>query len=198
MPAGEETPLEAVLERLARAPRDAEAWAHLYRQLWPFVLGLSRDYLGLSFPLAAAEDVAQEVFIRLARLAHFRPWELPQSQDALRTLLVVMTRNGCADYWRREHRQQRDVRRREPLLSAEAVAGVQSSGEAGVETQDLIDYLLARLDPHGQQVLRLFLEGFTAAQIGQRLGLSSRTVYRHQQRIRSLYQKATREEKADH
>jgi len=85
MPASEEMPLERALERLAHAPRDVEAWARLYRQMWPYVLGLSRNCLGPSFALADAEDVSQEVFIKLARLAHFRPKELPGGEDALRS-----------------------------------------------------------------------------------------------------------------
>ncbi len=183
-----EVSLETVLDRLVHNPRDEGAWANLFKRTWPYVLGLSRDHLLPNFSLDAAEDVAQSVFVRLARLAHFTPSALPRDEDSLRSFLTVTTRNLCTDRWRYMHRRLRDFGRHSRWESLDTVAGDKPTGEAITEARDLFDFIRKRLTPRARQVLDLQLAGLTAAEISERLGVSAKTVYRIQHLIRAVAQ----------
>jgi RNA polymerase sigma factor (sigma-70 family) len=193
MPTGEQTPLHTVLERLGRTPTDPAAWSELYRQMWPYVLGLAHYFLGRPADASAAEDVAQDVFYRLARALHAHGLKWPRQDRDLRSLLAVMTRNRCADLLRRHHRRHGDARWQGRVPGDEGLADSGPTPEASVEWQDLIEYLLKRLDPFDQKVLWLLLDGRTPTEIARELGTSARTVHRHYHKIRAVLHQARAE-----
>ncbi len=186
MPGGEVDSVAAVLGRLQRCPGDTEAWGSLFRQTWPYVLGLSHSFLGRTARLSDAEDVAQEVFLLLARALHEDRLKWPADEDELRSLLLVMSRNQSRDAQRREHRRQRDVRRQVELVEEGLPASRTPSPGTALETKEWLDHLLGRLSPFDQVVLRMLLSGHAPADIAREMGTSLKTVQRHQRLIRSL------------
>jgi len=178
-------PLTEVLADLQEDPTNQEAWSELYRRTWPGVLSLSYRSLGGRADLNDAEDLAQDVFVRLARSLHEGRLQLPQSEPTFRTLLAVMTRNRAMDFLRRARRKGRDVRRSQELPAD--VPGTDPSPEAVALAQDLFYQILSRLDRLQQQMLWLLMEGRSQAEIAEQLGISVRTLQRHLEVVRELY-----------
>jgi RNA polymerase sigma factor (sigma-70 family) len=183
---GEPDSVERALRQLGESPADAAAWAVLFHRTWPYVLGLSHSFLGRSARLATAEDVAQEVFLLLARALHEGRLRRPSDEAGLRGLLLVMTRNHAVDSLRREHRRRRDVGRQVALPDEGPAAPPAGSPEAPLEGRELLDHLLAHLPPFDREVVLLLLSGHTPAAAARRLGTSLKTIRRRQQHIRSL------------
>jgi RNA polymerase sigma-70 factor (ECF subfamily) len=179
--------LNSILADLQTDPTDQEAWADLYRQLWPYVLHLSFQRLGSRAGANDAEDLAQEVFMRLSNALHTRSLQLPKNESTFRSLLAVMTRNRAMDFLRLARRQVRDTRRNEPLVND--ICANDSLPDSVVEEHDLFFRLLAGLDPLQQKMLWLLVEGQTQAEIADELGISVRTMQRHLQTVRTLYSK---------
>lgn len=180
--------VDAALERLGLSATDAAAWAVLFRRTWPYVLGLSRSFLGRSTRLAAAEDVAQEVFLLLARALHRGRLRRPRDEAELRVLLLVMTRNHAADALRREHRRRRDTGRQLALTGEGPATSGSASPAAPLEHRELLDKLLARLGSGDRQLVLLLLDGYSPADAARQLGISLKTVRRRQQHIRTVLQ----------
>src|SRR5262245_58286836 len=94
--------LAAVLERLKASPADEEAWRALYRQLWPFVIAVIYRKLRGS-ERKAAEDAAQEVFIRLLRT---RPFDRIPDADSLRAYMGRIAENVAKTHLRKLHAEK--------------------------------------------------------------------------------------------
>jgi RNA polymerase sigma factor (sigma-70 family) len=190
MPSGR--PVSDVLVALQNDPTDQEAWADLYRRLWPYVLTLSLRSLGSGVDINDAEDLAQEVFVRLARALHDGKLQLPHTEATFRTLLAVMTRNRASDFIRHARRKSRDSRRGQSL--ATDVPAPDPPPEAVPVEHDLFHELLSRLDPLQQQILWLLVEGHTQNEISERLGISVRTLQRHLHVVRTMYAAVRKQE----
>src|SRR5262245_52065616 len=104
-------PIDTILARLSRSSSDEHAWHDLFERLWPFVIGLTRRGLGKGLRGVEAEDIAQEVFLDLARYWNARPSERPEDEEAIRRLLTVLCEHALSDSFRRAYRDKRDVRR---------------------------------------------------------------------------------------
>jgi RNA polymerase sigma factor (sigma-70 family) len=134
--------------------------------------------------LADAEDLAQEVFLRLARAWHAMQIEA-RDGATLRALLAVMTRRLAVDWMRRGRRLRRDVRK-EASVQSVADPAVESPAMAEVDWADLMHTVARRLADDERSVLDLRIQGYEVLQIASRLGLASRTVERKLARVRQV------------
>lgn len=159
--------------------RQTEAFEELVRTYQDRVFGLVYRFLGVSS--SEAEDVAQEVFIRVySRIHQFR------GESSLSTWLFRITSNACLDAIRHNRREGA------VLLPDEAAAiGQQGLGDfvraddrAGPEEiaqshelRDEIQRAMMKLSPPHRMVLVLHdMENLTYEEIGQILGCHVGTV----------------------
>ncbi len=144
--------------------RQAEpAFAELVARHLPIVLGTAQR---LVREPQAAEDVAQTVFIQLARKA----WTIRQGQS-LSGWLYRATQHAALDALRKEHRrQQRET-------SAMKFAETQNAPDpAWEEFAPLVDEAMRQLKRGEQDALLLrFFEDKTYGEVGRILGLDERT-----------------------
>lgn len=153
-------PLADILTQLRAAPADEEAWRQLHERLWPFVYGVV--YRRLHGARTAAEDAAQEVFLRLARAMPFA--RMPE-EGAFRAYV-----------WKVADNVARTLRAR-LLREAEATESetLQSEGpspEAEATARDVLRALVSELDSTEIEMVRLLLEGHGLADIVSKTGLS--------------------------
>ncbi|QDU86414.1 ECF RNA polymerase sigma factor SigW [Planctomycetes bacterium Pla163] len=146
-------------ELLARwhASRDPLAFAELVRA---HEAALLHHAIGLVGDRARAEDVVQEVFLKLAQKPPVLPEEVAGDMDReraqLRSWLHRVTRNACMDSLRTEKRRRR---REEEVAGAEAtVGGMERVEEA--DTRAAVERGIERLpdDQREVVVLRLISE----------------------------------------
>jgi RNA polymerase sigma-70 factor (ECF subfamily) len=169
----------AVLRRVARG--DQAALAELIRRhqgrLYQVAYRLLRDPL-------EAEDVLQEVFLKVVKHAHrFEP------QASVRAWLHRITANHCLNLLRRRHPQE--------SLDQDDAPGLASAGATpleALEERDLsrrLEQLLNAL-PENQRralVLKRFA-GLTYQEIGEEMGLSPQAVDGLLKRARQFLKKA--------
>lgn len=141
------------------AAGDEDAMTALVRRYQRRVYGLARTVLG---DAGAAEDVAQEAFVRL--------WRHAEAYDARRapvaTWLLTITRNLAIDALR--------LRRAEPADPAVLVALALPSGDDGPAEAALADEDVRRVraairdlpDPQRRALVRAAFLGQTAAEVG--------------------------------
>ena len=181
--------LDEAVVKLASAPRDTKAWEQLFILTWPYVLALAHRYLRgpRHLDLADAEDLAQEVFLKLARAWHARQIEV-RDGNSLRTLLAVMTRRLAIDSVRSQHRLRRDFRKEVPAPVLAEPAEI-SPGMSEVEWGDLLRMIARQLTEDERRILEMRLEGYEVTEIATRLDVATRTVERRLARIRKLLQR---------
>ena len=132
-------------------------FADLYRFIYRQVLNA-----------AIAEDLTSAVFLKAIR------WlQQNRSQESVKGWLYATARSAIADYWR-EHAQIPLL----PLEEAEEMPGLPLvSDEQLRPLQFHIQRLLDRLSPRERDILTLrYFQGYSAAEIGQLLGLSANHV----------------------
>jgi RNA polymerase sigma-70 factor (ECF subfamily) len=109
----------------------------------------------------------------------------PEDWDELSTLLTYLTVCKVDRRIRKYLADKRDVRREATPTTGpdgetqawEAAAPDPTPAETAMMTETLSE-LMAKLDPADQQVLRMRLQGYTAAEIAASVGRSERTVFR--------------------
>lgn len=180
------TQLDEIVGKLASDPKDNAAWERLFSLTWPYVLALAHWHLSGPRNLPDAEDVAQEVFLKLARAWHARQIDV-RDGNALRALLAVMARRLAIDHRRREHRQRRDSAK---VVSTQIVAesADDSPRPSEFDWADLLGKVSRQLDDNERQVLAMRLQGYEVAEIAARLDVATRTVERKLSRLRQLLQ----------
>ncbi len=150
--------------------RDAEALAELYDRMgttvFSIILRITRDS-------AAAEDVTQDVFLRV--------WHRSPTFDVGRGSLchwvLLIARCGAIDYWRsRSSVQSRRNVSIETLDHAVAAGSAPDGWQLYAEATD-IRAALNRLNPKHRQLLELaYFDGLSQSEIAQRLQLPLGTV----------------------
>lgn len=178
------TELDEAIGRLRLSPRDPGAWERLFSATWPYVLALAHRHLAGASRAADAEDLAQEVFLKLSRAWHARQIEVHEG-NGLNALLAVMTRRLAADAVRREHRSRRDVSK---TVHGDDVPEPTGGGDGlwGVQWGDLLDVVSRRLTDEERRALELRIQGYQAAEIATLLDVAVRTVERKLNRVREL------------
>jgi RNA polymerase sigma factor (sigma-70 family) len=149
---------QEVCERLVAG--DDAALRELYDELSPLVYGLAarvtRDW-------AAAEDITQEVFVRV--------WENPQAFDPARGTwrrwLGTMTHRRAVDWVRRSAARRRSANA-EPPIAAPDPEATAVAGSVAKSVQAAVDDL-----PAGQrEAIRLaYFDGQTYRQVAETLGI---------------------------
>jgi RNA polymerase sigma factor (sigma-70 family) len=148
----EEVARRARMEALFR-----EHFAEVYRYIYSKVK-----------QVALAEDLTSYVFLKAFR------WLLEdRGSERVRSWLYATARTTIADYW-----QERERTLLLLLDGAEEMA-YEVSTENGQETQayERVQHLLLLLPPRDRQILTLrYLQGYSAAEVAQTLGLSAGNV----------------------
>ena len=115
-----------------------------------------------------AEDLTSTVFLKALR------WlQQDRSPESVKGWLYATARSCIADYWHQQTQFQTL-----PLEAAEDLSALSSESHEQIESQQAhIQRLLDRLPSRDQQILTLrYLQGYSAAEIGQRLGFSTKYV----------------------
>ncbi len=126
----------------------------------------------LGVPSAATEDVAQEVFLSVHRA--LPSWE---ARSTMRGWIYRIARNAGLNH-------KRSLRRRpdgSPTAAADELVHDTATPESLAETNQalaVLDAVLQRIDEPKREVLALMdLEGFSAPEVAELLGVPLNTVY---------------------
>ena len=126
---------------------------------------------------AAAEDVAQDAWLKLHERGNTDSWQEP------RAVLYTTAANLGTDLQRREAFADRLFVRDEEMPEAASPA---AGPEAQVQAESELNNVAAALEELPAQCREAFLlnrlEGLTHVEIAQRLGISTKTVQRHIER----------------
>lgn len=155
----------------AMAKGEESAFAELFRLYHHRVYGLT---LKLVKDQVAAEDLAQEVFVKL--------WESREKMvevNDVKSYLLTMAANHTYNYLRKLLNEEAMFKRLTVLMedrlaeNADARALLRNS-------EQLVQEAVDRLPPQQQQVYRLsFFEGLPYAEIAEKLAISQNTVRNH-------------------
>ena len=155
--------LMAVTLNVFMGERSIEA---VYRRFYPVIVGKCHRMLG---DAQEAEDLAQEVFIRFW---HHQGDLAPNERAQLGWIYKVATRLSIDRI--RKSKRQRTEQPEDSFVAADGFDPVQR-----FESRDLIRKLLPTLTEEELEVLLLTrIDGMTAIQIAETLGIGERTVRR--------------------
>lgn len=155
---------------LAAAVRGEDwAWAQLYRDLAPSILG----YLS-GHGVPEAEDLTGECFVHIVRgIARFAG-----DEAAFRSWVFTIAHHRLVDYWRRHHPARLRLVGSDELprnLDAELSGG--SRPESEVVQRAAVNEILGRLNPAQRDVLLLrVVQQFSVRETAQILGKSEGAV----------------------
>lgn len=120
-----------------------------------------------------AEDLAQEVFMRLSRRFATLHWSNPDG------LVFAIAANALTDHRRRERARHRD----QHVEVDPAIQDDEPSAEAAVSSRQSLSALVTALDRLSPRVREVFVlcrfENLTQAQAAERLGVSVSAVEKH-------------------
>ena len=145
---------------------DPDAVREVYRSHGRLVFAVAFKVLG---DRGLAEEATQQAFVKA--------WRAAQSFDEQRELgpwLAAIARRVAIDLYRREA-----VRATDPIESAAGDPALVSSPQSAEALYDVweVREAVAQLPPEEQEIVRLqHLDGFTHAQIADRLGIAVGTV----------------------
>ena len=177
--------VEGLIRRLQVNRRDHAAWNELYRQLWPFVFGVT--YRRLRGARGLAEDAAQETFIKLLRSL---PFDALRDADDLRAYIWRAADNVARDYFRKSMRM--DAR----LVHPDGEGIDEPAMEIGVDDRlrltEWVENTLLELPSTDRTILKMLIDGYRLAEIAEATGLTysaaGSRVSRLRDRLRSKLQ----------
>jgi RNA polymerase sigma-70 factor (ECF subfamily) len=186
---------QALIERLRDGSDDAAA--EIFRVYAGRLIALARTrldrYPGIRRKVDA-EDVLQSVFKSFFQRQAKGQFDL-KDRDSLWGLLVVMTLRKVSRKVKRYHGREHDVRKEigspwdgSDPGSWEAIAPEPTPAEAAV-LADTVEQLMSGLDERDRKILTLRLQGCTAREIGDEVGLTQYTVEAVLKRVRKLLKK---------
>jgi RNA polymerase sigma-70 factor (ECF subfamily) len=162
-------PIDEIIERCLSG--DQSAWDEIVRRHWRLVFNVAYKFVG-SHELA--EDLAQDVFIRL-----FRSLDTFDRRANFQTWLVSVSRNLCIDHYRSVRKERESMAREvDPADLASAAPG--RSAYAALEQRDRVQLLrraLEKLAPALRTAVMLRdVQELTYQEIAGRLGVPEGTV----------------------
>jgi RNA polymerase sigma-70 factor (ECF subfamily) len=164
---------DEVIIQLARSGRTEEAFEQLLpayrRRVFGLAYGILRDH-------AAAEDLAQEVFVKL--------WQALPRYDGraqLSTWIYAITRNAAISALRA---RRREASMSDPVVAQEAEA-VAASPAAAPEDAMLRRQVEALPDPQRTAVTLYYLDERPVEEVAAMMGLPGNTVKTHLHRARA-------------
>ena len=174
---------------LRAGDRDAAGplWQRYFRLL---VLRARSALRGAPRRAADEEDVALSAFDSFCRGVDEGRFPRLDDRDDLWRVLVMLTARKAVDLRRHEGRQKRGgaIDADNEAVLAEVV-GDEPTPEFAAEVADACRRLLARLDsPELEAVALAKMDGYSNAEIAQRLACSPRTVERRLELIRQIWQ----------
>ena len=174
------------LTRIIGDPEDREAWAGLYKSLWPFVFAI--NYRLLRGQQDLAEDLSQEVFLRLQRYAPFHRFR--DNPQGLKNYIAAVCRNCCRTYMRQVFARN-EVALGDPDEDCPPRMVRESEFAEQVEVDELLRDILGGLEKtEDRKLLRLLAEGHSLAEIGEAMELSYTNVGVRVHRLRKKLKKA--------
>jgi RNA polymerase sigma factor (sigma-70 family) len=170
---------------------DQEAAQKLWERYFHRLVGLARRHLQDARRRAAdEEDVALEAFNSLCRGVEDGRFPKLDDRDDLWRILVVLTTRKAGRLRRHEGQQKRGglTPGGEGGPALEEIVGREPTPEFAAEVAEECERLLSSLDGNLAAVARCKMEGYTNAEIAQRLNCSPRTVERKLELIRDTWQ----------
>jgi RNA polymerase sigma factor (sigma-70 family) len=156
--------ITVALGRLAVDSRDEYAWRALHKSLWPFVMSIV--YRRLKDKIAA-EDAAQEVFLRLV---HSRPYERIRDGGEFQAYVWRVAIN-CANTSHVMAQQHSD---RKSALSdyrgSEDGAGTAAASEDRLIFEEVLTLAEGSLAPQDSRLLTILLQGRSLREAADELG----------------------------
>jgi RNA polymerase sigma factor (sigma-70 family) len=170
-----EDALEPVLNRLAESRYDNAGWEQLYNTLWPVVVGTLTRRHGL--PPTIADDLAQDVMIRLLRNARFSG----VSAARFRAYVNKVCRSVAVDHRRASAKLGEEVALDEEVaLFDPPMRSPYEQREAAAA----FDSVVAGLPESSAKLLKQVLAGREAKEIASGLKVPVGTVYVWLHRLR--------------
>jgi RNA polymerase sigma-70 factor (ECF subfamily) len=179
------SPDESFAELMARLRAgDEEAAARVFRQFTRRLIGLARARLApIVRQKVDPEDVLQSAYRSFFRRHAHGEFDL-DGWDELWGLLTRITLRKCLDQVEHFQAARRDVRREaaRPLVTRcadpwQGLAREPTPPEAVLLTE-AVEELLRGLSGRDREIVSLRLQGYTIAEISERLGRPERTIYR--------------------
>jgi RNA polymerase sigma-70 factor (ECF subfamily) len=168
-----EVPTDADLWRALRSGQ-TEALGPLYDRHGGLVYGIALKLLGQT---QEAEDLTQDIFIKLAQSTAYDP-----QRGSFRTFLAILTRSRAIDRLRSRQIAQASVKR---LQTTQVVTPTPTPADAlaQAERAQAVQAALTQLTESQQQILRLaYYEGLSQSTIAERLDTPLGTVKTHSRR----------------
>jgi RNA polymerase sigma-70 factor (ECF subfamily) len=132
-------------------------------------------------------DFLQSVWGSFFHRIRMGPNDLNEEQNLV-TFLAWAARNKVIDEYRRAATQKKDIRREQSLGAGGDDAAALASGDTPsqlAEAQETFERLSKFLPEDRRVILELRLAGYSCREIGDRLGLSERTVQRVLEELRN-------------
>jgi RNA polymerase sigma factor (sigma-70 family) len=176
--------LNAALNRLAVAPTDESAWRVLHRQLWPIVVSITYRRLRNA---GAAEDAAQDVFLRLV---YSKPYERIRDPSEFRAYVWRVAIN-CASSIHQNTRRNRAAKNAvSENKSLDPAVDTTPSNEDRLLLEEALNLAQSSLVPLDSKVLTALLEGRNLRETADELGQSYSSVGVRLHRLRKKLYKA--------
>jgi RNA polymerase sigma factor (sigma-70 family) len=174
--------LQETLERLHGDRAAEDAWADLFREIWPFVLTIT--YRSLRGDKDAAEDAAQDTFLRLVAYGRFSKGTTAME---FRAYVATIAKRVCANYVTRQRTYGR-VSLEEIEEKVPAALGDQA---AEFEKDALFQEILDSLPRKDRQFFAWIVEGYTLSDIAELTrrpyGSVGTQLFRLRRRLRRLF-----------
>lgn len=175
---------------------DEDAAANVFRRFTHRLVALARNHLDSRVRQKVdPEDVLQSVY-KSFFLRYAQDQLTLAGWDGLWALLALITARKCGRCARHFHAARRDVNAELAAAGGtddsdviEAFSGEPSPAEA-VMLSEVVEQLLRDLGQRDGAILTLALQGYSAAEISDRLDRPARTVYRVLERIKARLQAA--------
>jgi RNA polymerase sigma-70 factor (ECF subfamily) len=178
---------------LQQGEQSPKAWAAFHARYHDVILTWCRRR---ELPGACAEDLTQEIWLKLLRDIHtYNP-----EKGRLRSWLKSVVNNTLTDYWRRQQvKPERGgvggsafLQRLAGLASPEAADELSVAIEQQTNTSaaEILARVQARLQPTTWQAFyQTLVEQRPAAEVARALGLSVSAVYKYTYRVKQMLQK---------
>jgi len=176
--------LSEALRTLSKRRDDRAAWEELYSTYWRFVVAIASRY---TTDFGHAEDVAQDVFLRIARYCDFEKFS---DDHMFRAYVGTVALNRAHDVNKmRRHRAELE----HPLTDLSDMATPSSDFQDEVELKNTVDWLMGKLTKSEIELVRNLAKGLTLGEIAAALsndyGTVAVRVYRLRQRLKQLRRK---------
>ncbi|HKY20606.1 MAG TPA: sigma-70 family RNA polymerase sigma factor [Vicinamibacterales bacterium] len=157
--------VEDLIRRLRVNRRDHAAWNELYRQLWPFVFGVT--YRRLRGAKGLAEDAAQETFIKLLRSL---PFDSLHGADDLRAYIWRAADNVARDFFRKSMQMEARLVHPEGDVIDEPTTDI--GADDRLRLTEWVEHTLLELPSTDRTILKMLIEGNGLTEIAEATGLT--------------------------